>query len=53
MSKPGRRLYAKADEIPRIMNGRGVVVVSTSQGLMSDQQARANKVGGELVCKVY
>jgi small subunit ribosomal protein S8 len=53
LSKPGRRLYAKADELPRIMNGRGVVVVSTSKGLMSDQQARDNKVGGELVCKVY
>lgn len=53
MSKPGRRLYAKAAEIPRIMNGRGIVIVSTSQGLMSDSEARKQNIGGELICKVY
>jgi len=53
MSKPGRRLYAKSAEIPRIMNGRGLVIVSTSHGLMSDRQARKQNVGGELVCRVY
>lgn len=53
VSKPGRRLYAKAGDIPRVMNGRGVMIVSTSKGLMSDREARAAGVGGELICKVY
>ncbi len=53
VSKPGRRLYAKAGSIPRIMNGRGMLLVSTSQGLMSDREARKANVGGELICKVY
>jgi len=53
ISKPGRRQYAKAAEIPVVLNGRGIVIVSTSQGLMSGDKARANKVGGELICKVY
>ncbi len=53
ISKPGRRLYAKADEMPRIMNGRGIVIVSTSQGLMTGNDAKKKRVGGELICKVY
>lgn len=53
MSKPGRRVYAKADEIPRIKNGRGIVLVSTSQGVMTGQAARKQRLGGELICKVY
>jgi len=53
ISKPGRRQYAKAEEIPVILNGRGTVIVSTSQGLMNGDNARASKVGGELICKVY
>jgi len=53
VSKPGRRLYAKANEIPRIMNGRGILIVSTSKGIMTDEQARKQQVGGELMCKVY
>ena len=53
VSKPGRRLYAKADEIPKIMNGRGIVIVSTSQGLMDGNSAKKNRIGGELICKVY
>jgi small subunit ribosomal protein S8 len=53
VSKPGRRLYAKAGAIPRVMNGRGIMIVSTSHGLMSDNEARKAKVGGELICKVY
>ena len=52
-SKPGRRLYSKADKIPRVMNGRGIMIVSTSKGLMTDTQARKERVGGELICKVY
>ena len=53
VSKPGRRLYAKADEIPKVMNGRGVMIVSTSKGIMSGDQAKKQRVGGELICKVY
>ncbi len=53
MSKPGRRLYAKVDEIPRVKNGRGVVIVSTSKGMMTDAEARKQRLGGELICKVY
>ena len=53
VSKPGQRVYAKADEIPRIKNGRGIVLVSTSQGVMTGQQAKKARLGGELLCKVY
>lgn len=53
ISKPGRRVYAKADEIPKIMNGRGIVVISTSNGIMTDRQARKNRIGGELICSIY
>jgi len=53
ISKPGLRKYAKSTEIPRIINGLGICVVSTSKGLMTDKHARAQNVGGELVCYVY
>lgn len=53
ISKPGLRKYARYDEIPRILNGLGVAIVSTSQGMMTDKQARANRVGGEVICYVY
>ncbi|MDP5082072.1 MAG: 30S ribosomal protein S8 [Winogradskyella sp.] len=53
MSTPGLRKYASVDEIPRIINGLGVAIVSTSKGLMSDKQARTENVGGELICYVY
>lgn len=53
VSKPGRRVYAKADEIPVIMSGRGIVVVSTSKGIMTGRQAVKQRLGGELICKVY
>lgn len=53
VSKPGRRVYAKADEIPSVKSGRGVVLVSTSQGIMNGRQAKRNRVGGELICRVY
>lgn len=53
MSSPGRRMYAKADEIPRVKNGRGVVLVSTSKGVMTGQDAFKQRLGGELICKVY
>jgi len=53
ISKPGLRKYAKADSIPRIINGLGICIVSTSKGLMTDKQARNENVGGELLCYVY
>lgn len=53
LSKPGRRWYAKHDDIPVVKRGRGIVVVSTSKGLVTDTEAREQKIGGELICKVY
>jgi len=53
LSKPGRRIYAKADEIPTVKRGRGIVVISTSKGVMTGQQAKAQRLGGELICQVY
>lgn len=53
LSKPGRRYYASADEIPVVMRGRGIVIISTSKGMMTGQEAKKNGIGGELICKVY
>ena len=53
LSKPGRRYYVSAREIPIVMRGRGIVIVSTSKGLMTGKQATAEHLGGELICKVY
>ncbi len=53
LSKPGRRFYVNAKEIPVVKRGRGLVIVSTSKGLMTGDRAKAEKVGGELICKVY
>ena len=53
VSKPGRRIYVRAESIPRIQNGLGLAIVSTSQGIMSDNDARSKKVGGEIICKVF
>ena len=53
VSKPGRRIYARADSIPRIQNGLGLAIVSTSKGIMSDSEAKNNNVGGEIICKVF
>src|SRR4051812_26354237 len=53
LSKPGRRYYVNAKEIPVVKRGRGVVIVSTSKGLMTGDRARTEKIGGELICKVY
>lgn len=52
-SKPGRRLYVAAKDIPTIKRGRGIVVVSTSKGLMTGVEAKAQRIGGELICSVY
>ena len=51
-SKPGRRIYRGVDALPRILNGMGIAVVSTSKGVMSDRKAREQNVGGELLCTV-
>jgi small subunit ribosomal protein S8 len=51
-SKPGRRIYRGVGELPRILNGMGIAVVSTSKGVMSDRKAREQNVGGELLCTV-
>ena len=52
-SKPGHRKYRKADELPRILNGYGIAIISTSQGLMTDKEARKQSMGGEVICSVY
>lgn len=52
MSTPGRRMYAASDEIPTIRQGRGIVIISTSHGVMTGQEAKAKHLGGELICKV-
>ncbi|HSI34458.1 MAG: 30S ribosomal protein S8 [Phycisphaerae bacterium] len=51
-SKPGCRVYRKVEELPNVLNGMGIAVVSTSKGVMSDRQAREQRVGGELLCTV-
>lgn len=53
VSKPGQRIYASVDSIPRTNGGFGVTVVSTSKGLMSDKEARKGRFGGEIICKVW
>jgi len=53
LSKPGRREYANAKEIPAVKRGRGIVIVSTSKGLLTGDQAKKQGIGGELICKVY
>lgn len=53
MSTPGRRLYSGADKIPTVKRGRGLVIVSTSKGMMTGNEAKKQGIGGELICKVY
>ena len=53
VSTPGRRLYYRYTEIPRVLNGLGIAIISTSRGLMKDSDCRRNKAGGELVCNVW
>jgi small subunit ribosomal protein S8 len=53
VSKPGLRVYAKRDEVPRVLGGLGVAIISTSQGLMTDRQARQTGVGGEVIAYVW
>lgn len=53
ISRPGRRVYVGHTDIPRVMSGLGLSILSTSQGLLTDREARTRKVGGELLCEVY
>jgi small subunit ribosomal protein S8 len=53
ISKPGRRVYVTADQLPRVLNGLGMAVVSTSRGIMSDRECRRLNVGGEVMCQVW
>ncbi|MBN2504008.1 MAG: 30S ribosomal protein S8 [Bacilli bacterium] len=53
ISKPGLRVYAKTDDLPRVLNGLGIAIVSTSQGIMTDREARSKQVGGEVLAYVW
>jgi small subunit ribosomal protein S8 len=53
VSRPGRRVYSKIKELPRVLNGLGMTILSTPRGVMSDQEARAANVGGEVLCRVF
>ena len=53
ISKPGRRIFSTAESLPKINNGLGIAIVSTSKGVMTDIDARKQKVGGEIICKVF
>ena len=53
VSKPGRRVYVAADSIPKVLNGFGISILSTSRGVITDQEARESNVGGEILCKVW
>ncbi len=53
VSTPGLRKYAGKDELPRVLNGLGIAIISTSQGLITDKEARAKGIGGEVICYVY
>jgi len=53
VSKPGRRIFSRAESLPKINNGLGIAIVSTPKGVMSDIDARKQKVGGEIICKVF
>jgi len=53
VSKPGKRVYASKDNLPKVLNGWGMAIISTSQGLMTDNEARKKGLGGEVVCEIY
>ncbi len=53
VSRPGLRVYTKADGVPRVLGGMGIAILSTNQGLLTDRQARERKVGGEVLCQVW
>ena len=53
ISKPGRRVYSRANSIPRVMNGLGLAILSTPKGVMTDSEARKNNLGGEIICRIF
>ena len=53
ISKPGRRVYSRANSIPKVMNGLGFAILSTPKGVMTDSEARKNNVGGEVICRIF
>ena len=53
ISKPGLRIYVNSTELPRVLGGLGIAIISTSKGIMTDRDARAQKVGGEVICYVW
>jgi small subunit ribosomal protein S8 len=53
ISRPGSKIYISKNEIPRVLNGFGIAIISTSSGLMTNKEAAAKKIGGELICQVY
>ena len=53
VSKPGRRVYVGSEDVPRVLNGMGVAILSTSKGLLTDKESRRQKVGGEVICYVW
>ena len=53
VTKPGRRIFSSADSLPKVSNGLGIAIISTPKGVMTDQDARKNQVGGEIICKVF
>ena len=53
VSKPGRRIFSSAESLPKVSNGLGIAIISTPKGVMTDQDARRNQVGGEIICKVF
>ena len=53
ISKPGRRIFSSAESLPKINNGLGIAIISTPKGVMTDIEARKNKIGGEIICKVF
>ncbi len=53
ISKPGLRVYKKADELPKVLGGLGIAIISTPKGIMTDQEARQEKVGGEIICHIW
>lgn len=53
VSRPGRRIYIKSDEIPNVLSGHGIAIISTSKGIMTGEEAKKVKIGGEYICRVY
>ena len=53
VSKPGRRIFSSVESLPKVSNGLGIAIISTPKGVMTDQEARKNQVGGEIICKVF